>query len=72
MTGPDGGDAELDLIPVARRAAYRALRVYPGPVGAVVAEELEASCEFGWRFGGADRMLRLARDVLDRPIKEAV
>jgi hypothetical protein len=42
-------------------AAYLATRLYPGPAGEVLAEELNAYAEFGWRFGAQSQKRRLIR-----------
>jgi hypothetical protein len=50
-----------------RAAAAHARRVYPGPVGEVLARELVAYADFGYR-GGDDALIpRLARQVLAIP-----
>ncbi len=63
--GPQPGP-ELDLVLLMRNAAARARRVYPGPAGQVLARELNAWAEMGWRYGGSELMRRLARDILTR------
>ena len=47
-----------------RRAAYAATRLYPGPVGEVLAMELGRWDEFGYRFGGATLIRSLIRSLL--------
>jgi hypothetical protein len=47
-----------------RAAAFRATRLYPGPVGAVLAAELGAWEEFGYRLGGASLINQLADHIL--------
>ncbi|MGD9532135.1 hypothetical protein [Pseudonocardia sp.] len=50
-----------------RAAAAHARRVYPGPVGEVLARELVAYADFGYR-GSDDALIpRLARQVLAMP-----
>lgn len=56
MTGPE----KMRL----RSAAFRATRVYPGPVGELVARELLAWEEFGWRFSGKSPVLAIVEHVM--------
>lgn len=51
-----------------RAAAFRATRVYPGPVGTVLAEELWAWEEFGYRLGRASLINALADHLLAAPL----
>ena len=51
-----------------RAAAFRATRLYPGPVGEVLSRELLAWEEFGYRFGGGQLMTRLVDHVLTTPL----
>ena len=64
-----------------RAAALRATRVYPGPVGQMVARELRAYAEFGHRFGTDGLIDRIASELLeegeppwtdDRPLVQLV
>ncbi|WP_214370844.1 hypothetical protein [Pseudonocardia sp. H11422] len=50
-----------------RVAAARALQVYPGPVGQLVARELYAYLELGWLLPHDGLAERIIRDVLDSP-----
>lgn len=47
-----------------RAAAFRAKRVYPGVVGEVLAGELEAFEEFGFRLAGWGTIMRLTDHIL--------
>lgn len=47
-----------------RAAAVHALRVYPGPLGELVARELTAYAEFGYRFATDALIPRLATAIL--------
>jgi hypothetical protein len=51
-----------------RAAAFRATKVYPGPVGECISRELMTWEEFGWRFGGGGLVDRLIRHVEDAPL----
>lgn len=51
-----------------RAAAYRASRVYPGPVGELLSREILVWEEFGFRLGGGGLILRLVDQVLKMPI----
>lgn len=48
-------------------AAEHATRVYPGPVGELLARELRAHAEFGYRFGRGGLISRVARRLLATP-----
>jgi hypothetical protein len=52
-----------------RNAAFRAIRVYPGPVGALISDELLSWTEFGYRFGSTNRTMALVEHIekLDLP-----
>lgn len=52
-------------------AAAHARRVYPGPLGELVARELNAFAEFGFRFTADALIPRLATQVLATPSLEA-
>lgn len=62
-----------------RSAAYRATRLYPGPIGELVSRELLAADEFGWALGCDSLMLRVRNTVMqqyreqlsDRPAPKA-
>ncbi|MDD7937971.1 hypothetical protein PHK61_06015 [Actinomycetospora lutea] len=57
---------EIDRVDRARylAAAERARRVYPGALGELVARELQAYAEFGFRLAGDLLVDRLAAEVL--------
>ena len=48
-----------------RAAAFRATRLYPGPVGDLVSRELLSWEDFGYRLGGN----RLVMDLVDHVLK---
>lgn len=48
-----------------RAAAFRATRVFPGPVGELVSKELLSWEEHGWRIGGHGLIRRLVKAVTD-------
>jgi hypothetical protein len=54
-----------------RAAAFRATRLYPGPVGELLARELLSWEEFGYRFGGNQLVTRLVEHVLAAPLDQA-
>ena len=47
-----------------RAAAFRATRLYPGPVGEVISRELHIWEDFGYRLGGKQLVMRLVDHVL--------
>ncbi len=47
-----------------RNAAFRATRLYPGPVGEVLSRELLAWEDFGYRLGGSAPIMRLVDHIL--------
>jgi hypothetical protein len=51
-----------------RAAAFRATRVYPGPVGELVSRELLTWEEFGYRLGGSQLVMQVVDQVLKEPI----
>lgn len=51
-----------------RAAAFRATRLYPGPVGEMISRELLSWEEFGYRLGGAQLVMRLVDHVLKTPL----
>lgn len=51
-----------------RAAAFRATRLYPGPVGELLCRELLTWEEFGYRLGGQQLMLRLVDHILKAPL----
>lgn len=48
------------------QAQYFARKVYPGPVGEVLAREIEVWEEFGYRLGGSGIIMRLVKDLEDK------
>jgi len=52
-----------------RAAAFRATRLYPGPVGELVSRELLTWEEFGYRLGGSALVMRLVDQVLKSPME---
>jgi hypothetical protein len=52
-----------------RAAAFRATRLYPGPVGELVSRELLIWEEFGYRLGGSALVMRLVDQVLKTPME---
>jgi hypothetical protein len=53
-----------------RAAAFRATRLYPGPVGELLSRELLTWEEFGYRLGGEQLVMRLVDHVLEAPIPQ--
>ncbi len=53
-----------------RAAAFRATRLYPGPVGELVSRELLTWEEFGYRLGGDQLVMRLVDHVLHAPLAQ--
>ena len=52
-------------------AAYRAPKVYPGPVGAALQDDLIAYAELNWLWcnGKTSRLMReLVADIMTRPM----
>lgn len=47
-----------------RNAAHRATKLYPGPVGHLISDELLAVEQFGYRFVNGGRTARLLQHVL--------
>jgi len=47
-----------------RAAAFRATRIYPGPVGELISRELLSWEDFGYRLGGNRLVMDLVDDVL--------
>ncbi|ANY07353.1 hypothetical protein AFB00_14845 [Pseudonocardia sp. HH130630-07] len=50
-----------------RAAAFRATRLYPGPVGELVSREILSWEEFGYRLGGDRMIAELVDHVLRAP-----
>lgn len=51
-----------------RAAAFRATRLYPGPVGELLQRELLTWEEFGYRLGGTNLVMRLVDVILKTPL----
>jgi hypothetical protein len=60
MTTDMGHDERKRL----RAAAFRVTRVYPGPVGELLARELISWEEFGYRLGGAGLIMGIVDTVM--------
>lgn len=54
-----------------RAAAFAAPRVYPGPVGELLARELMSWEEFGYQLGGHALISRVATHLLSVPTAPA-
>ncbi|MFC5992934.1 hypothetical protein ACFQE5_01765 [Pseudonocardia hispaniensis] len=54
-----------------RAAAHHAKKIYPGPVGELIAHELLAWAEFGYLLDRAGLTNRLADHVLAQPLSDA-
>lgn len=54
-----------------RAAAHHAKRAYPGAIGQLLARELTAQAEFGYRFAADGLLTRVAADVLGTPARSA-
>ena len=72
-TEPPITDDSSGLLPLheasrLRAAAHHAKRVYPGAIGELVARELTAHAEFGYRFAADGLLTRLAAEVLRTPV----
>lgn len=50
-----------------RAAARHAARAFPGPVGELLARELCAHADFGYRFDNSGLLRSVAREVLTMP-----
>lgn len=66
VAGSDAAPPDLERHELGRlrAAATHACRVFPGPVGELLARELLAHAELGYRFGADALLPRLAREVL--------
>jgi hypothetical protein len=53
-----------------RAAAFRATRLYPGPVGELISRELLSWEEFGYRLGGSRLVMGVVDHVLNEPIPQ--
>ena len=53
-----------------RAAAYRATRVYPGPVGELLSLEIMTWEEFGYRLGSGRLITSVVDHVLQAPLPE--
>lgn len=52
-----------------RAAAFRAVRLYPGPVGELLSRELLTWEEFGYRLGGSGVIMRLVDHIMKEPLR---
>jgi hypothetical protein len=50
-----------------RAAAFRASRIYPGPVGELICAELLSWDEFGYRLGGQSMIMRIVVVIENTP-----
>lgn len=50
-----------------RAAAFRATRLYPGPVGELLSREILSFEEFGWRLVGHGPIMRVVDHILKAP-----
>jgi hypothetical protein len=55
-----------------RTAAFRAQRVYPGPVGELLYAEIMAWEEFGWRLGSKKQMMTLVDHIMKTSMPDKV
>lgn len=53
-----------------RAAAFRATRVYPGPVGELISRELLSWEEFGYRLGARGMIMGIVEAVMNAPIEQ--
>ena len=53
-----------------RAAAFRALKVYPGPVGQLLSAELLSWEDFGYRLGSKSLVMSIVADVMARPVPD--
>src|SRR5690349_11707536 len=68
ISGDPSGHLALHDLSRIRAAAHHARRAYPGAVGELLARELTAHAEFGYRFTGDGLLTRLAAEVLRTPV----
>jgi len=68
ITGDPSGLLPLHEASRLRAAARHAKRAYPGAIGELVARELTAHAEFGYRFAADGLLTRLATEVLGTPV----
>lgn len=59
---------QLDRMRI-RAAAFRATRVYPGPVGDLICRELMTWEELGWRLGSQRPIMSLVEHIETTPTK---
>jgi hypothetical protein len=64
ITGDPSGRLPLHDTSHIRAAAHHAKRAYPGAIGELLARELTAHAEFGYRFAANGLLTRLATEVL--------
>ncbi|MBO0849665.1 MAG: hypothetical protein J2P20_09395 [Pseudonocardia sp.] len=65
MTPPDAMDPHERMR--LRAAAFRASRIYPGPVGELISRELLSWDEFGYRLGGQCMIMRIVEIIENAP-----
>jgi hypothetical protein len=65
MTAPDTAGPDLANRRRFTVAAFRATRRYPGPAGTVLARELLAWADFGYRLGADRPLMALVDDLLE-------
>ncbi|HEY1973253.1 MAG TPA: hypothetical protein VGH89_35245 [Pseudonocardia sp.] len=53
-----------------RAAAFRATKVYPGPVGELLSRELLSWEEFGYRLGSRGLILGIVDAVMNAPVHQ--
>ena len=68
ITGDPTGRLPLHEASRLRAAARHAQRAYPGAIGELLARELTAYAEFGYRFLADGLLTRLAAEVLRTPV----
>ena len=67
IDGDQSGRLAFHEVSRIRAAAHHAARAYPGAVGELLARELTAHAEFGYRFTRDGLLTRLAAQVLRTP-----
>ncbi|WP_240157439.1 hypothetical protein [Pseudonocardia broussonetiae] len=72
ITGDPRGRLPLHEASRLRAAAHHARRAYPGPIGELLARELTAHAEFGYRFAADHLLTRLVAEVLRTPLAPVV
>jgi hypothetical protein len=49
-------------------AAFRAIRLYPGPVGRLISQELLSWKEFGKRLSNDSLIMQVVTEIMDTPL----